>query len=100
VEKRPNKKRCRRLREINEILRRIDRLPVLDNRSPDQIVGYDEIGVPTTGTPSESASSPQDQAGPTGSFDFEAWKKKVLDDPKSRSVVEDFLKHRHRDWEQ
>jgi len=36
----------------------------------------------------------------SGSVDFEAWKKKILDDPKSRSVVEDFLKYRHRDWEQ
>ena len=35
-----------------------------------------------------------------GSFDFEAWKKKILDDPKSRSAVEDFLEYRHRDWEQ
>jgi hypothetical protein len=100
VEKQPNKKRRGRQRELNEILRRIDQLPVLDSRSPDQIVGYDEIGVPATDTYSESGSSPQDQAGPAESFDFEAWKNRILNNPVSRAAVEDFLKHRHRDWEQ
>ena len=28
------------------VLRRIDALPVLDERSPDEILGYDEHGVP------------------------------------------------------
>jgi len=28
------------------VLRRIDALPVLDERSPDQILGYDEHGLP------------------------------------------------------
>jgi hypothetical protein len=36
----------------------------------------------------------------SGSFDFEAWKRKILNDPVSRAAVEDFLKYRHRDWEQ
>jgi antitoxin VapB len=33
--------------EIEEILRRVDALPVLDSRSPDEIIGYDENGLPT-----------------------------------------------------
>ncbi len=32
-------------REIDKILRRVDRLPELDNRSPDEIIGYDEDGL-------------------------------------------------------
>jgi len=40
-----------------------------------------------------------DQDNPTGLFDLAAWKKKVLDDPESRAVIEDFLKHRHREGE-
>jgi antitoxin VapB len=30
-----------------EILKQIDKLPVLDNRTPDEILGYDEDGLPT-----------------------------------------------------
>lgn len=33
--------------EIEEILRRVDALPVLDPRTPDEIIGYDENGLPT-----------------------------------------------------
>lgn len=32
--------------QLQEILRRVDQLPVLDSRSPDQILGYDEHGLP------------------------------------------------------
>ena len=32
--------------QLREILGRVDRLPVLDSRSPDEIVGYDENGLP------------------------------------------------------
>ena len=32
--------------QLQEILRRVDQLPVLDSRSPDQILGYDEEGLP------------------------------------------------------
>jgi hypothetical protein len=34
-------------REINEILRRVDALPLLDFRSEDEILGYDENGLPS-----------------------------------------------------
>jgi antitoxin (DNA-binding transcriptional repressor) of toxin-antitoxin stability system len=33
-------------RAIDKILRRVDRLPVLDDRSPDELIGYDEDGLP------------------------------------------------------
>jgi antitoxin VapB len=32
--------------KLNEILRRVDALPTLDTRSEDDILGYDEHGVP------------------------------------------------------
>ncbi len=32
--------------QLREILQRVDRLPVLDSRTPDEIVGYDENGLP------------------------------------------------------
>lgn len=32
--------------ELGEILRRVDSLPVLDSRSADEIIGYDEHGLP------------------------------------------------------
>lgn len=32
--------------QLEEILQRVDRLPVLDSRSPDEILGYDENGLP------------------------------------------------------
>jgi antitoxin VapB len=34
------------LGQLREILHRVDQLPVLDSRSPDQIIGYDENGLP------------------------------------------------------
>jgi antitoxin VapB len=34
------------LDQLHDILRRVDQLPVLDSRSPDEIVGYDEHGLP------------------------------------------------------
>jgi len=32
--------------QIEEILRRVDQLPVRDSRRPDEILGYDEHGLP------------------------------------------------------
>jgi antitoxin VapB len=34
------------LDQLKEILRRVDALPVLDSRCSDEIVGYDEQGLP------------------------------------------------------
>ena len=33
-------------RALGKILRRVDRLPVLDDRSADEIIGYDKDGLP------------------------------------------------------
>ena len=33
-------------RSLNEIVARVSALPILDNRSADEIIGYDEFGVP------------------------------------------------------
>jgi len=35
-----------RLSQLEDILRRVDQLPVLDPRTPDEIIGYDEQGLP------------------------------------------------------
>jgi antitoxin VapB len=32
--------------QLQDILRRVDRLPILDSRTPDEILGYDEHGLP------------------------------------------------------
>jgi antitoxin VapB len=32
--------------QLEEILRRVDQLPLLDNRTADEILGYDENGLP------------------------------------------------------
>ena len=32
--------------QLDDILRRVDRLPVVDSRTPDEILGYDENGLP------------------------------------------------------
>ena len=32
--------------QLEEILRRVDQLPIRDARSPDEILGYDEHGLP------------------------------------------------------
>jgi len=34
------------LMQLEDILRRVDQLPVLDSRTPDQILGYDDNGLP------------------------------------------------------
>ncbi len=34
------------LSQLDDILRRVDQLPVIDSRSADEIVGYDEHGLP------------------------------------------------------
>ena len=34
------------LTQLEDILRRVDQLPILDSRTPDEIVGYDEHGLP------------------------------------------------------
>lgn len=33
-------------------------------------------------------------------FNFAEYKKAILADPQARKVVEDFLKYRHREWEE
>ncbi|MCO5315075.1 MAG: type II toxin-antitoxin system VapB family antitoxin [Solirubrobacterales bacterium] len=35
------------MEEIHRIIDRVSRLPVLDDRSPDEIIGYDEHGLPS-----------------------------------------------------
>jgi len=34
------------LTQLEDVLRRVDQMPVLDSRTPDDILGYDERGLP------------------------------------------------------
>lgn len=43
----PPEEQARRHAILVEFARRFDTLPVLDNRSADEIIGYDENGLPT-----------------------------------------------------
>ncbi len=36
----------RRLLEVKKIVQKVAKLPVLDNRTPDEIIGFDENGLP------------------------------------------------------
>ena len=43
----PKKQELERTKgEIKEILRRVDSLPVLDSRPADEVLGYDDPGIP------------------------------------------------------
>jgi hypothetical protein len=92
---RRKKRNQRRGIKVNDVLERVDSLPILDLRSADEIVGYDEHGLPAQ---REVRAAPTDSAGENG-FDFEAYRKAVLNDPKAREVIEFFLKYRHRERE-
>jgi hypothetical protein len=35
------------MKAIRELLARVDALPLLDHRTPGEIIGYDENGLPT-----------------------------------------------------
>lgn len=37
----------RRQRDLRDIVERFNRLPILDDRHPDEIIGYDESGLPS-----------------------------------------------------
>ena len=39
-------RRRRRVRDLSDVVERFGRLPVLDDRDPDEILGYDEHGLP------------------------------------------------------
>lgn len=46
IEESPEERRRVLAAQIEEILGRVDDLPELDNRPPDEILGYDEHGLP------------------------------------------------------
>ena len=56
--KKPQRKTLRA--ELDAILRRVDHLPDLDPRTPDEIIGYDERGLPQSDDHGRAAK----QAGP------------------------------------
>jgi antitoxin VapB len=43
----PRVDRATRMRRIRALLNEVDKLPILDHRSADEILGYDENGLPT-----------------------------------------------------
>lgn len=46
LERQKHRKSARVIAAIRRIQERVARMPVLDDRSPDEIIGYDEYGVP------------------------------------------------------
>ena len=46
----PKSQAAKQKAEIEASLRRIDSLPILDSRSEDEILGYDEHGMPESST--------------------------------------------------
>lgn len=51
------RRHARRLpEEVADILQRMDALPTLDHRTEDEILGYDESGMPGANTPKGGAS--------------------------------------------
>ena len=50
------RRHARRLpEEVADILQRMDALPTLDDRREDEILGYDEYGLPGRSTPKDSS---------------------------------------------
>ncbi len=92
-----NKKADETGRALSEILNRVDRPPVLDNRSTDEIVGYDENGVPTSATPPTPAAPAQRATDSVQDPDMEDWRKAFGDN--IPAAVKEFLQYRHREWE-
>ena len=44
----PDKEEIEKMKsDLDEILRRVDSLPIVDSRSADEILGYDENGLPS-----------------------------------------------------
>jgi hypothetical protein len=97
VASRFDKNSDRTIRKLGEILNRVGQLPVLDNRSPDEIVGYDESGMPASPTPPTSVSSAQDATDSAQDPDMEDWRKTF--GHKIPAAVKEFLEYRHREWE-
>ena len=83
--------------ELEKILNRVDRLPELDNRSPEEIIGYDEDGLPTSLTRSTLDAPARDTTDSLEDLDMEDWRKAFGNN--IPSVVKEFLEYRHRDWE-
>jgi hypothetical protein len=92
-----NKKAGKTSRDLSEILNRVDQLPVLDNRSPDEIVGYDEHGVPSSAMPPTPAVPAQRAPDSVQDPDMEDWRKAFGDN--IPAAVKEFLQYRHREWE-
>jgi len=42
-----NERSRRQQRDLSDIVERFSRLPILDDRHPDEIIGYDEHGLPS-----------------------------------------------------
>ena len=78
---------------LRRVLGRVDQLPIIDGRTPEEIIGYDGNGLPSHSTTCQPASSQNTANEP----DMEEWRRSF-----GRSIpqdVKDFLEYRHREWE-
>jgi hypothetical protein len=83
--------------ELEEILNRVDQLPVLDNRSPEKIMDYNENGLPASPTPPTPAAAAGDATDSSQDPDMEDWRKAFGNN--ISPAVKEFLQYRHREWE-
>jgi hypothetical protein len=72
--KRSTKKGKRTRAKIDRILLRVDRLPLLDSRTADEILGYDERGMPESMETNRTVKSKVPDCPP----DFKARAKKIF----------------------
>ena len=92
-----SKKKAKQKDEIDKILERVDRLPVLDSRTADKILGYGENGIPDSVTPPTAVPSAQDATDSAQDPDMDDWRKTF--GHKIPVAVKEFLEYRHREWE-
>lgn len=71
--------------DIDDILRRVDSMPIFDPPSPDEIIGYDENGLPAQhGANGPRAPLAAEGASLQNAFHFEAYRKEVLRDRRQK----------------
>jgi hypothetical protein len=78
-------------------LNRVDQLPILDSRSPEEIIGYDENGAPASVTPLASFGQAREKDSEEDDPEMEEWRKTFGHE--IPAAVKEFLEYRHREWE-
>jgi hypothetical protein len=90
-----SKKKAERAKiKVDDIMRRVDRLPILDSHTADEILGYDEGGLPQPSN-LKPESEPATALPPAKWPDFAARRKKIFGN-RVLTTVDDLIKDRGR----